>query len=788
MMGKNANQQPEILENIKKEIAAAEKKLRDLRFTYNLNDFLRGNIQVLTNDEFISELGAGLTADQFLRSEEKTMLLKQLGKGVLDEKRPVREKSLVLLSSIAKVEGKLQDQAALHLLYQALCRWLEFETELVAGFVLFLKTIENLLRWYIKNACWNEAEEIILLLHRIQSGELKKSKAIESLTGGTLRNLQEKAIIELLTNEYLQEAERKHHFRNMLHALGGKAAVYLLDRINHGQNRLERLSLLELMPTFGDIALPALQECLAGNPPWPIVRNVICIIAALGNVGNDDHFALVRRYFAHPDERVQNEMINCAKKLGGPMMKNRLLEGLHTVHERLKAVIILLLVEQTDNDQEVVAAILDLARKGNVLLAESNTELLFALIAALQIFSSRESIGQLQTMRDELQKQKNSEQLLLRIDEALKIIEPKVRHQAQDPGSFTDIASLENDPEQQRLVLEEIRETEEEIRKLVHANDIQQAGELLYDQAITAAKNKNFPIVELLRERLLEINPMALEKVIELGELIQEQKNTSFTSHHLKIWSELYGEMSPEEYSDLYCSLRQENFFKGDIIVHSGETDANLYFINSGYISMGCRIGGKEIFLKKMVPGSVLGGDQFFLPSVWTVTLKALTEVNLHVLDHAVMEKVSRKHPEIEDKLRKYCFEHAQTPELLKMSRDDRREFPRYHVNFNARHVLLDPLGNEAKRNFNSEVFNISEQGLAFIMKITNIVNARLLLGRYITTTILCGEEELPQQFGVIVSVILHEPVMGEYSVHVKLAKKIDPILFRKILMFCKAG
>lgn len=788
-MEKKVGQQSKVLENIKKEIDAAENKRRELRFTYNLNDFLRGNIQALKNDEFISGLGARLATNNFPQGEEKIVLLERLGEGTLAEEQLVREKSLILLSSIAKIEFEFQEQAVLELLSKILCRWLAFETKLVAGFTFLNQTIENLLQWFLKSACWSETEEIIVLLYRIQSGNLKKSKAIQSLTGTTLKNLERKTIVELLTNEYLLGSEGRHLFRNMLHAIGNKAAVYLLNRIVHSQSRSERLALLELLPTFGDVALPALKNCLDSNPPWAVVRNVICIIAAIGsagNVGNDDHFTLVRRYFAHPDERVQQEMISCVRKLGGPMMKDRLFEGLHTVHDRLKIFIIRLLVEQPDDDQRVLDAILELVQNNNFFSRRSGHEILYALIAALKTFPCRKSIEQLQKMRDEQEKQKNGEQLLLHIDEALKIIEPKLRHKAQNTGSFMDIVSFDNDPVQQQLVREKVRKTEEEIQVLVRANDTQQAGELIYNQAIAAAKSKNFPVAELLRERLLEVNPMALAEVIQLGEFIEEQKNTSITSHHLEIWSELYEEMTTEEFNELYYSLRQENYQKGDIIVRSGETDTNLYFVNSGYISLSCMVGGNEVFLKRMPPGKVLGGDQFFLPSVWTVTLKALSEVQLHVLEHAALEKISQNYPGMEDKLRNYCLKHTQIPELLKMSGDDRREFPRYQVNLNARNVLLDTFGNKAKRNFNCELFDISEQGLAFIIRITNVENARQLLGRHIITTILGKEEELAQQYGVIVSVRLHEPIMQEYSVHVKLAKKIDAVTFKNILTISK--
>jgi hypothetical protein len=186
--------------------------------------------------------------------------------------------------------------------------------------------------------------------------------------------------------------------------------------------------------------------------------------------------------------------------------------------------------------------------------------------------------------------------------------------------------------------------------------------------------------------------------------------------------------------------------------------------------------------LKRMQPSNVLGGDQFFSNSVWTVTLRALCEIQVHVLDHAVLKKIAVEHPDIEYKLRKYCQKHTPVPELLKMSGGDRREYPRYPVVLQTQNVLMDPYGSMEKRSFNGELFDISEQGMAFTIKISNTNKARLLLGRHIKTTIILEEEELPVQNGVVVAVRLFAPIVQDFSVHVKLSKKIDVTSYKKIL------
>ncbi|MCP4343257.1 MAG: cyclic nucleotide-binding domain-containing protein [Desulfobulbaceae bacterium] len=778
---KNKFGQPqEVLGNIAKNIAAAEKQRKELRFVYNFNDFEQGKIQVLKNDEFIAGLQSYLLADLAENKDKKTQLLFRLGEGALAKEITVRERALALLSFATELQLAQNEKANILVLAHGLGNWLEFEEEFIPGFSVLNKRLEDVLLWLMDNACWVEAEESVSLLHRIKSGSLKKSRAIKSLTSKTLQKLEKKTILEKLTDGYLLENEQQPLFQNILHSIGSISAMYLLDRVSHSDNRTDRLDLLNLISSFGNSAVPALKDCLKSDPPWAVVKNIIYLIS---EIKIDAHYVLVARYFSHFDERVQHEMIRCVLKLGGPMMKPRLIKGLSSVEDRLKIHILRLLVEKEDNDQDVLEAILDLIKKRISYSRQSGHDLQHAFIEALKKFPCTKSIVQLEEMGDVFSRQKGTEQLLLHIDEALMVLEPKIRHSMQGPDYLKDMVSFANDPFQKQLASEKVRKLEEEVQVLVRAGDIHQAGELIYNQATFAAKTTDYSVAELLRDRLLEVNPKALNQAIELGKFIENQKNTSITSHHLEIWSELYEDMTTEEFNELHHSLRQENYHKDDLIVQSGENDNNLYFLNSGYISLRCMVGGREIFLKRMQPSNVLGGDQFFSNSVWTVTLRALCEIQVHVLDHAVLKKIAVEHPGIEYKLRKYCQKHTPVPELLKMSGGDRREYPRYPVVLQTRNVLMDPYGSMEKRSFNGELFDISEQGMAFTIRISNTNKARLLLGRHIKTTIIVGEEELPVQNGVVVGVRLFAPIMQDFSVHVKLSKKIDVTFYKKILL-----
>ena len=772
---------PEVLNTLKENIAAAEVERRQLRFSYSFNKFEHGDIQVLKNDEFYSGLETYLLNPSSGKKNNDQQSLLRLCEGIVAEDIQLRERASVLLSSTMELYLNLNDQKIMLLLVRGLCNWLEFENLMLPGFAVLNRRLEEVLLWLLNNSCWKEAEEVFVLLDRIQSDSLAKSNVIKSLTGKTLQNFEKNFIIEKLAEEYLQKNEQQQILQTILHCIGHGVVVYLLNRVIQSDNKNERLDLLKLISSFGDLAVPALEDCLEGNPPWTVIRNIIYVIS---EIGHDENYDLIARYIGHADERIQHEMIRCVVKLGGDMMKPRLTKGLGFVKDRLKIHILHLLAEPEDNDKNVFKALLVLAGDGKTFTVHSGHDVMFAFIAILKTFPYPESVELLKKMRIEYKRQQGVERLLLHIDDSLKMIEPQIRHNLQNAKDFQDLVSFANDPVQQQLAFEKVRKTEEKIQALLRTGKLEQAGQLIYDMATASAKAKDFSVAEMLRDRLLEINPMALGEVIELGDFIDEQKTTLITSHHLEIWSELYEEMTTDEFNELYYALRQENYHKGDVIVQSGETDNNLYFLNSGYISLSCKIGGREVFLKRIQPGSVLGGDQFFSPSVWTITLRALGEIQVNVLDHAGLEKITVNYPGIEEKLRKYCQKHAQVRELLKMAGDDRREYPRHFVDLPVQNVLLDPYGNKGNRTFIGQLFDVSKQGLAFTIKISNSKNARLLLGRHIMTTILIGDEKLPQQNGAIVRVRQHEQMVKDFSVHVRLSKEIDDVSFKKISSF----
>ncbi|MDK9707878.1 MAG: cyclic nucleotide-binding domain-containing protein [Desulforhopalus sp.] len=770
----------EILEIVKKSISLSEEKRRQQRFEYNLTQLANNNIQVLKNVEFVQGI-----IEYLLQRDEHERMFKQkllaiLNHAVISEDTSIRERTLAVLSMACEnfMRYGMKDETLL--VAHSFSNWLGFEKEVLPGLVVVIKRIEELTAWLLENSFWKEAEEMLSLFLRIHSGGLAKGAAFRSVIPKNLNKFATKATLERLIDGYLFEDDNQTLFQDILLHFETRGVTYLLNRVIQSLSREERITLINFIPIFGEAAFPILEEYLQKRPPWMVVRNILYI---LGEIRIDSCYSFTQHCFSHEDKRVQLEMISCVVKIGGGEMVDRLLDGLERVDDDLKGHIIQFLVENFGSNKKVFAALCRVTDGRNILSTRSKSRLVGAVVAALRSFPCNKSIEILLRLQSEYGKSPGSEQILQQIDEALKAIGPQLRHSQQVRGDTTEGISFDDDPQEKRKALSKLAGIEENLRKLVRDGNISVASKLLKDQALAATKDGDFMVAEKLRDRLLEINPMALNDAVELGDIIEEARATPLASHHLEIWSELYEEMTTDQFNALYAVLRREEYRKGDMIVRAGETDNVLYLVNSGYVSMNCMAGGNEKFLKRMGGGSILGGDLFFSSSVWTVTIRAISDVSLQVLHQDVYLKVIKKFPEIEIKLNGYCRKYEIIPQLLKMSGEDRREYPRVPVAFFTQNVLLDPYGNKGKRRLTGELKDISLSGLAFILKISSKHNAKLLLGRQIESIVQGPSGEiLTECNGVIVGVKCKDVSVDDFTVHVKLSQRINASVFDNLI------
>ena len=543
----------------------------------------------------------------------------------------------------------------------------------------------------------------------------------------------------------------------------------MLNTLMHSESKEDRLLLIKLIPESETDVVPVLSECLKKKPPWYIIRNVIFIISELNNPALYD---LVSPYLSHKDLRVQQQALSCITKISGKDLKSRMIKALPLVDDRLKMQIIMQFGQAMgENGSE---ALLDLLNARNRFHAETSTELIVKICIALKHSPSEEAIRVLDNLVAERQSYGPSDPVIRAARDTLLFLKPRYRRSGQSSHMEKNQLEIETHATITSSRAESMEQLEHNVMTLISQGEIEKAGKKLFDSAVTAAQDKDFSTAELLRDKLIEINPLALSEVIRLGEIIDEEKDTSISNHHIAVWSELYEKMSTDEFNALYYAMRQEHYRRHEEIIKTGETEPSLFFLNSGFVSLTCPTGTRNTFLKKLQPGEVIGVSQFFSVSVWTISMTAQTETQMNVLSREKFKPLQADFPELESKLYDFCMQYDTIPELLKMAGSDRREFPRYSVSVIINNMLLDPYGNTGKRKFKGEMVDISKGGLCFSIQISSKENARLLLGRQIITEITLLNGDILKCFGTIVGVKFTKISTQIFTVHVNFYHTLE--------------
>lgn len=300
---------------------------------------------------------------------------------------------------------------------------------------------------------------------------------------------------------------------------------------------------------------------------------------------------------------------------------------------------------------------------------------------------------------------------------------------------------------------------EELIRKYIEDNNRQAAIKLLFELITVCAKEKNFKAAEALRERIFEIDPLALTEIIRSGEIIEEEKNEAIDRGHREIWSRLYETLDLEEANALYFSQKNAVFEANTAIFTQSEWKPRLFFINRGRLKMVYRMGSREVLLKIVNPGQMVGEDTFFASSFCTTTMIALTQVQLSYLEVDILKDWKTSFPVLESKLQEFASKTESVTELLRARDLDRRSLKRVNVWGKGDVNLLSPAGNPVGKPFKADLCDISQGGVCFLVRITKKETASLLLGQKIAIDYLHprleGHERIRQN-GIIVAVRFH--------------------------------
>ncbi|MHB8790678.1 MAG: cyclic nucleotide-binding domain-containing protein [Desulfobulbaceae bacterium] len=308
---------------------------------------------------------------------------------------------------------------------------------------------------------------------------------------------------------------------------------------------------------------------------------------------------------------------------------------------------------------------------------------------------------------------------------------------------------------------------EEQIFQLAAMGNKDVAKKQLFDLVVTCARKKDFSNAERLRERIYEIDPMALMEIIQSGDIIEEEKSGAISKDHLDIWTKLLTMLSPEEFNSLYHEMEERSFQTGETIVAQNAKNDELFFINHGTVRASYTGGEKELFLKNLGSGEI-AGENFFNASVWTVSLTAQQQTSLSVLKRENLARLEERIPGIESKLIDYYNRYSDINAAIKKKGMDRRVHERFKVEGKKIQLQVVDAKDRILSSFRGELTDISQGGLSFIIRITRKENSRLLLGRSIKASIPVSGAPDKILRGTVIGVQAYDLVLSDYSVHIK--------------------
>ncbi len=326
-----------------------------------------------------------------------------------------------------------------------------------------------------------------------------------------------------------------------------------------------------------------------------------------------------------------------------------------------------------------------------------------------------------------------------------------------------------------------IQEKEDAIFLLVREGKSEIAKKQLVQLVVHCAQNGDFINAERLRDRLYEIDPMALREIIHTGEVIEEHKSSSIKEDDQQIWAHLIDLLTPEEFSTIYHAMEERSFHTEEVIVNQGAQNDELFFINRGSVKLWYVKDAREILIKELHRGEI-AGENFFNPSFWTLSISASSACTLSVLKLSDFELWKEKLPGLESKLRDFYNKFNDISAVLKQKKQDRRKYNRFTLNPRVLIQIINKSGQPIGKGFRGEMADISHGGLSFISRITKKENCRLLLGRYLKIIIPLGEANHSLDIsGQVIAVQPYSLLEHDYSIHLKFDKLLEHTFLKSI-------
>ena len=314
------------------------------------------------------------------------------------------------------------------------------------------------------------------------------------------------------------------------------------------------------------------------------------------------------------------------------------------------------------------------------------------------------------------------------------------------------------------------------IDKYIDSDQNEKAVDLLYKLAIQSAKNKDFINAEAYRDRLYEVDSMALTRIVEVNEVIEAEKSRALTPDIRRMWGPFFKGLTTEEAGNFFFALREQHFDSEQIILKQGQVNDRLYLVHQGNLKVVYQDKEKEMLIQRLGSGDIFGQDTFFSVNVCTATVKTLSAVKLSYLERKTLENLKSALEFLESNLKKVCLSGESMFDMLRKRGIDRRSYRRINLQTKVTAQLLTSDSKAImRRPLTAELWDISKIGLSFYFQSKNREAVRRLVGRTlgVSFSLLVGDRYKDVNVTGVVQGVDSHP-LEEYSVHLRLNRNFS--------------
>jgi CRP-like cAMP-binding protein len=309
------------------------------------------------------------------------------------------------------------------------------------------------------------------------------------------------------------------------------------------------------------------------------------------------------------------------------------------------------------------------------------------------------------------------------------------------------------------------------------------AVELLVKLALACARKGDIARSEGFRDRIYELDEMALMHIVKVNEAIEAQKDKLFTPDYRRQWAPIFEKLSAEEARAFFGALKTLDIESEHVVLEQGRPNDRLFLVNHGQLKVVYADQDKDLLVNTLGSRDIFGQETFFSINVSTVTVKTISPVHLSYMDRATLERLKGRGNLSEDNLKRACRTGLSLPERLRQKGLDRRSGKRIQLNLKISFQLLSSSRKAGmSRAITAELWDISTSGLSFYFGSKNRETVRSLIGHTIGvrfTVTIDGQPKTVAVTGIVHGVESHP--LDEYSVHLKLKRHFSDAALKAI-------